>query len=82
MSSTIAFLIWFVLFVLWPSWNYINNKRMIKKIYNFFFPVMIDPKAQVEKEMADKYGEDWLDQAIDVLRDPELCKQLKKDLSL
>jgi hypothetical protein len=57
-------------------------KNIFKGIYDFFSPKMICGKELIEKEMSEKYGEDWLDQCIDSLKDPEVREQLKKDLKL
>jgi len=35
---------------------------MIQKIIDFFFGKRIDGKEQINREMSDKYGKDWLEQ--------------------
>ena len=39
---------------------------MIQKIINFFFGKTINGKEQINKEMSEEYGDDWLEQ---------ICKQ-------
>lgn len=46
------------------------------------FKRKLTSKEVIEKEMSDKYGENWLDQCIDGLRDKDVRRDLNKILQL
>ena len=42
----------------------------------------IQGKKWIEDSMTKKYGEDWLEQCLESLRNPEIRQELKKHLKL
>lgn len=57
-------------------------KNILKQVSDFFFPKMICGKTQIENEMTEKYGSDWMEQCIAGLRNPEVREELRKELKL
>lgn len=58
-------------------------KNILIDLWNFLFNYKtICGKTQIEKEMTEKYGADWLEQCMESLRNPEIREQLRKDLNL
>jgi len=58
-------------------------KNILKTIWNFLFHhKTICGKQWIEESMTEKYGSDWLEQCLEALRNPEVRKELRKDLNL
>ena len=57
--------------------------NILKTVWNFLFNhKTICGKQWIEQSMTEKYGEDWLEQCLDGLRDPEVREELRKELKL
>ena len=56
--------------------------NILKAIYNFFFGRTINGKQWVEESMTEKYGEDWLEQCLNSLKDKDIRENLKNTLNL
>ena len=65
--TIITFLISF--FILYIIWYFLLGKS-------------IKSKKWIEDSMTEKYGEDWLEQCLEALKNPEIKQKLKKDLKL
>lgn len=66
-KTIITFLISF--FILYTIWYFLLGKS-------------IKSKKWIEDSMTEKYGEDWLEQCLEALKNPEIKQKLKKDLKL
>lgn len=66
-TTIITFLISF--FILYTIWYFLSGKS-------------IQSKKWIEDSMTEKYGEDWLEQCLEALKNPEIKQKLKKDLKL
>ena len=57
--------------------------NILKTVCKFLFNhKTICGKQWIEQSMTEKYGEDWLEQCLDGLRDPEVRQELRKELKL
>jgi hypothetical protein len=55
----------------------------LKTIWNFLFNhKTICGKQWIEDSMTEKYGEDWLEQCVEGLKDPSVRADLKETLKL
>jgi len=54
----------------------------LKAIYDFFFGKTINGKQWIEDSMTEKYGNDWLEQCLNGLKDKDVRKDLKDILNL
>jgi len=66
-KTIITFLISF--FILYTIWYFLLGKS-------------IQSKKWIEDSMTEKYGEGWLEQCLEALKNPEIKQKLKKDLKL
>jgi hypothetical protein len=51
-------------------------------IHYLYFAKKINGKEHIEKYMSEKYGEDWLEQCMNGLRDPSVRKSIADELKL
>lgn len=57
--------------------------KTLKTIWSFLFNhKTICGKQCIEDSMTEKYGEDWLEQCLNGLRNPQVRKVLKEQLQL
>lgn len=51
-------------------------------ILRYTFSKSINGKNHIEQYMSDKYGDDWLEQCMEGLRDPNIRKSIADELKL
>jgi len=55
----------------------------LRTIWNFLFNhKTVCGKQWIEESMTKEYGEDWLEQCMESLKDPDIRKSIAKELKL
>lgn len=58
------------------------NFCLMRIINWLYFWRKVNPKEEVNKEMSEKYGDNWLEKCIEALKDEEVRKGIRKTLNI